>query len=173
MTANKYYFLLNLILMLFVHISLVSQLDMHDYPYNVGDIAFDSTTDNPAFEVIDETKILPYNTQCGMMIEGERYGVIEYFAQNFKPEPIEGETGYIIIRFLVNHKGETDRFRMYEMNDDFQLTTFDKSLSGTIFDLTKKLSGWKPVTDRNGNRRDYYQYLLFKMKNGQLEYILP
>jgi hypothetical protein len=160
-------------LLLFVNITLFSQSPTHGYPYNVGDIAFDSATDNPAFEIIDETKVLPYNTGCGMMIEGERYRVIEYFTGNFKSKTVKGETGYIIIRFLVNHKGETDRFRMYEMNDSFQQMTFDKSISAEIFSLTKKLSGWKPVTDKNGKRYDYYQYLVFKMKNGLIENILP
>jgi hypothetical protein len=169
MIVNKH---LILILIFFANITLFSQSPTHDYPYNIGDIAFDSITDNPAFELIDETQVLPY-TKCGMMIEGERYGVIEYFAGNFKPKPVEGETGYIIIRFLVNHKGETDRFRMYEMNENFQQMTFDKSISNTIFGLTKKLSGWKPVIDKNGKRHDYYQYLVFKMKNGIIEYILP
>jgi hypothetical protein len=142
-----------------MHINLYSQSTFQDYPYNVGDIAFDSTVDNPAFEVIDETKTLPY-AKCGMMIEGERYRVIEYFSENFKPKPIENATGYITIRFMVNRKGETDRFRMYEMNKNFQKTTFDKSVSGKIFDLTKKLSGWKPYIDKNGKQYDYYQSLL-------------
>jgi hypothetical protein len=172
MTVNKHYFLI-IILLLYVSINLRSQPLTHVYPYNVGNIVFDSTTDNPVFEIIDETKVLPYNTKCGMMIEGERYRVIEYFAENFKPQPIKNETGYIIIRFLVNHKGKTDRFRIYEMNENFQQMTFDKSISNKIFDLTKKLSGWKPAIDKNGNKRDYYQYLVFKMKNGLIEYILP
>jgi hypothetical protein len=172
MIKDRYIFCF-LNLLFFANINLFSQSPTHAYPYNVGDIAFDSTTDNPAFEIIDETKVLPYNTYCGMMIEGERYRVIEYFTENFKSKIIKGETGYIIIRFLVNHKGETDRFRMHEMNDNFQQIAFDKSISAKIFDLTKKLSGWKPVIDKNGKRYDYYQYLIFKMKDGLIESILP
>ncbi|MDR0726359.1 MAG: hypothetical protein LBF59_10195 [Prevotellaceae bacterium] len=161
------------IMVFFLNIGLFSQTTESDYPYNVGDIAFDSTRDNPAFEVIDEKQVLPYNTKCGMMIEGERYRVVEYFSTNFKLKPIKGETGYIVIRFLVNHKGETDRYRMCEMDENTQLRTFDKSISDKIFDLTKKLSGWKPVVDKNSRLRDYYQYLVFKMKDGLIEYILP
>jgi hypothetical protein len=160
-------------MLIFVQIGLFSQSPAHKYPYNVGDIAFDSTRDNPAVKVIDEQQVLPYNTERGMMIEGERYRVVEYFSANFKSKPVEGETGYIVIRFLVNHKGETDRFRMYEMDGNCRLTTFDKSISERLFDLTKKLSGWKPCTDKHGRRRDYYQYLVFKMKDGMIEYILP
>jgi hypothetical protein len=170
--ANRRYPLI-FVLIFFSNIGLFSQTPECDYPYNVGDIAFDSTRDNPAFEVIDEKQVLPYNSKCGMMIEGERYRVVEYFSTNFKPKPIEGEAGYIVIRFLVNHKGETDRYRMYEMDENSQLRVFDKSISDKIFGLTKKLSGWKPVIDKNGRRRDYYQYLVFKMKDGLIEYILP
>ncbi|MDR1593222.1 MAG: hypothetical protein LBS43_01900 [Prevotellaceae bacterium] len=164
------YFLV--ITILFVHIDLYSQSTFGDYPYNVGDIAFDSATDNPDFEVIDEKKVRPY-AKCSMMIEGERYGVIEYFAEHFKPKPVENATGYITVRFMVNRKGQTDRFRMYEMDNNFQQTTFDKTVSGKIFDLTKKLSGWKPLIDDKGNQYDYYQYIVFKIKNGLIEYILP
>jgi len=155
---------------------------------NVGDIPFDPKTDNPNFEVQNEDKILPYNTRCGMLIEGERDGVLRYFSENYREEPIEGVNGYITIRFLVNFKGETDRFRVIEMDRDYQPYKFPESVSSKLLSLTKSLSGWKtqfsrklvhtgslPVQGEKAHPEayDYYQYLLFKIKDGLIETILP
>jgi hypothetical protein len=155
---------------------------------NVGDISFDPSCDNPDFVVCNDTIVLPYNTRCGMMIEGERYKVLEYFNEEYNLRAIKGQTGYITIRFLVNCKGETDRFRLYEMDNDLKEFTFDKLISTTLLDLTKKLTGWEvqlpyKLVHTGGLRvsyvsehpevYDYYQYIVFKLKDGLIETILP
>ncbi len=145
-------------------------------------------TDDPDFEVCNEGNVLPYNTRYGMLIEGERYRVLEYFNEKYTVEPIVGQTGYIIIRFLVNCKGETDRFRVYEMDREMEETTFEPIIRETLLKLTKELTGWivqlpdklvhtggLPVSFASEHPQvyDYYQYLLFKLKDGQIETILP
>lgn len=138
---------------------------------HVGDIPFDPVTDNPDFVICNEANILPYNTQYGMFIEGERYRVLQYFKERYVIEPIKGQTGYITIRFLVNCQGETDRFRVYEMGQDMKETVFDPIITQTLLRLTKKLDGWK--VPEHLEVYDYYQYLLFKLNDGQIETILP
>ncbi len=155
---------------------------------HVGDIPFDGATDDASFEICNEMNVLPYNTRYGMYIEGERYGVLQYFREKYTIEPINGQTGYITIRFLVNCRGETDRFRIYEMDNNMKETTFEPIISQTLLQLTKKLKGWKiqfpdkllhtgglPVNyvSEHPQLYDYYQYLLFKIKDGQIETILP
>jgi hypothetical protein len=133
----------------------------------VGDIPFDAAIDNPAFELIDEDNILPYNTICGFYIEGERYAVLNYFRENVRLDTIKGATGYITIRFIVNHKGQTDRFRVYEMDNNYKTCYFPSGIKDSLLTATKRLDGWITLD------KDYYQYILFKMKDGQIETILP
>jgi len=136
----------------------------------VGDIPFDPATDNPDFAICDESNVLPYNTRYGMFFDGERYGVLKYFEENYTLLPVKGQTGYITIRFLVNCKGETDRFRVYEMDKEMNETEFDEEIVQNLLRLTKALNGWKTHVPEP---RDYYQYLLFKLKDGRIETILP
>lgn len=162
--------------------------DFSEKRHNVGDIPFDFITDNPNFEVGDELRALPYNTRCGMYIEGEKYRVIRYFDENYKQEKTEGQTGYITIRFLVNYKGETDRYRIYEMDMDYQPMNFKEEISSRLMELTKALKGWKTMIPRkivhvgglpvaaerdHPDNYDYYQYITFKLKDGLIETILP
>ncbi len=168
--------------------NLIAQIDYIETRNNVGDILFNPNTDNPMFELIDESNILPYNTLCGFLIEGERYRVLEYFAQNYESDTISGATGYITIRFIVNYKGETDRYRVYETDNQYKPIKFPENITQSLLELTRKLDGWITTLDykldhyncieieENENKKyayDYYQYILFKIKDGQIETILP
>ncbi len=181
----------NLIILFFLSVFInntTAQTDYIEKRNNVGDIPFDSAIDDPTFELIDESNILPYNMLCGFHIKGERLRVLNYFTENFKPEPIDGVTGYITIKFIVNYKGKTNRFRVYEMDNNYQPTTFPENITKSLLELTQKLDGWITTSDfklkrysyieikRDGEQKyiyDYYQYILFKIKDGQLETILP
>jgi len=162
--------------------------DFTEKRHNVGDIPFDPATDNPEFEVGDELRALPYNTRCGMDIEGEKYRIDKYFADNYKNEKTEGQNGYITIRFLVNYKGETDRFRVYEMDREYHPVKFNNEITSRLLSLTKAIKGWKTLVSRNivhvgglpvakerehPDMYDYYQYITFKLKDGLIETILP
>lgn len=165
-----------------------AQENYFDKRNQVGDIPFNCATDNPDFELLDEHNILPFNNVYGFYIDGERYRVLNYFKDHFKMNPTEGANGYITIRFIVNHKGETNRFRVYEMDNTYQEFHFPTVITEKLLALTKNLDGWQTTldtefkryksvpTEQNGQIKyayDYYQYILFKMKDGQIETILP
>jgi hypothetical protein len=165
-----------------------AQENYFDKRNHVGDILFNPATDHPDFELLDEENIMPFNNICGFYIEGERYRVLNYFKENYKAERIEGVTGYITIRFIVNHKGQTDRFRVCEMDNDYQDFHFPPVTKNTLLTLTKNLNGWLTTLDTEFKRYksvttecngqithayDYHQHILFKMKDGQIETILP
>lgn len=184
---QKFKFLIITLLSLFVN-GLMAQVNYIEKRNNVGDIVFDASTDNPKFELIDENEILPYNSICGFLIEGERFRVLEYYFNNFKSDTIDGVTGYITIRFIVNFRGETDRFRVYEMDNKYNPCKFPGNISNSLLELTRNLDGWITLFDdkfdryncieieKNGEIKyayDYYQYILFKIKDGQIETILP
>lgn len=73
---------------------------------------------------------------------------------------------------MVNCNGETGRFRTEAMDFSYQPTELSEKTTQQLLNLTKMLKGWKVGTYQEKNR-DYYQYLTFKIEEGQLAEILP
>lgn len=143
------------------------------YPRMVGDIAFDPKEDDPDFELCDEAKAKQYhNFNQGFQYKGEKQALKKVFAEAYQSKKMPGETGLIRIRFLVNCKGETGWFRIMGMNENYEPKTFDKSITKQLLQTTKSLSGWKILPDEK-SPEDYYQYLIFKINDGQLIEIMP
>lgn len=143
------------------------------YPNMVGDIAFNKETDKQNFELCFENHIFQYfNNSGGLEYEGEKLAIEKEFAEKYKSEIIENETGLIRIRFVVNCKGESDRFRLISMDENYNEKTFLKSITDQLLNISKNLKGWKTKKYKE-KEIDYYQYLIFKIENGQLKEILP
>ena len=58
------------------------------------------------------------------------------------------------------------------MDEDYNEKTFLMSITDQLMEITKGLRGWKKKTYK-GEAIDYYQYLIFKMEDGQIKEILP
>ncbi|MDH6309347.1 hypothetical protein M2451_002767 [Dysgonomonas sp. PFB1-18] len=144
------------------------------YPKYVGDIEFDEKTDRKDFELNLEKRIYQYfnHFDNGLEYEGEKLAIEKEFAAKYKPEKIENETGLIRINFVVNYKGETDRFRLIAMDENYNEKVFPQSVTSQLMDITKGLKGWKIQRSKDAEV-DYYQYLIFKIQDGQLIEILP
>lgn len=143
------------------------------YPNYVGDIAFDSTRDNKEINPCIPLRVFQYfNDGNGMEYEGEKPAIERAFATQYQCPVLAGETGLIRIRFLVTCKGATDRYRMIAMNVAYTEKQFDARITQQLMAITQSLKGWK-VKKIRGIAVDYYQYLIFKMEDGQLKEILP
>ena len=144
-----------------------------EYPNYVGDIEFNPETDKQDFELCFEKHIFQYfNTGEGLEYEGEKLALEKIFKQKYRSEKINTETGFIRINFVVNCQGETDRFRLISADENYNEKIFAKSITNQLLDITKSLNGWK-VKKMKEKDIDYYQYLIFKIENGQLKEILP
>ena len=144
-----------------------------EYPNNVGDIEFNSKTDKQDFELCNKNRIYQYfNNSGGLEYEGEKLKIENVFKENYKSEKINNETGLIRINFIVNCKGKTDRFRLISMDENYNEKVFLKSITDQLIAITKNLNGWKAKKIKERDI-DYYQYLIFKIENGQLKEILP
>ena len=144
----------------------------HPYPAHIGDISADPKQDDPAFSVCRENYIPQYySLESGY--EGEKPAIEAYFRKNFvynhKHKAVDG---YITIRFVVNCQGKTGRFRVQEIGPDLVAKQFPAELSSQLLRLVKSLQGWKPGMNK-GVALDYYQYLTFKIKDGNIVEILP
>lgn len=143
-----------------------------NYLRHVGDIAFDKNIDDPDFILCDENKIAQYfNYSDGFQYDGEKIALINTFKNNYEEVETE-ETGMIRIRFVVNCDGQSDRFRLISMSSDYQSMVFDERITAQLMSISKSLTGWKKVFDST-SPIDYYQYLIFKINNGQIIEILP
>lgn len=139
----------------------------------VGDIESDPKQDDPAFKLCNEAQAKQYhNFEQGFQYKGEKPQLKRVFEQGYSAKKMAGESGLIRIRFLVNCKGETGRFRLMGMNERYEPKTFDASITRQLLKLTKNLTGWKLMPNENAPE-DYYQYLIFKIQDGQLIEIMP
>ena len=144
------------------------------YHAQVGDIIFDEKIDDVNFKKCisdDQFMFQYYNDSKGFQYKGEKYE-IEKKLKSLNLKSLKKENGYITIRFLVNCEGKTGWFRMQQMNEDYKKYVFDEKLSNQLLIFTKSLNGWIPK-EIEEKKIDYYQYLTYKIENGQVSEILP
>lgn len=142
------------------------------YPLQIGDIKFNEKIDKVNFELCLEDIFQYFENSGSLEYEGEKLAIEEEFFKKYKSDYLKNENGLIRIQFVVNCKGETDRFRLISMDENYKNKQFHKSITDQLLNITRNLKGWKPKKIEN-HKIDYYQYLIFKIKNGQLKEILP
>ncbi len=143
------------------------------YPDHIGDISFDASIDNPDFKICNPNSVFQYfEFGKGLQYKGEKPKINGIFKSGFKPGAIKNESGYLTIRFIVNCEGRTGWFRLQGMNKEYKEKEFDGELVDKLLTLTKSLDGWI-IGGGATNKVDYYQYLTFKLVDGQLIEIMP
>lgn len=139
------------------------------YPVQIGDIALEKL-DDPNFKVCNEMSIPQYYSLDNIKVEGEKPTIINFFKENYSS--VNLENGYVTIRFIVNCNGKTGRFRVQEMDFDYNPKEFDRRLINRLLQLTKDFDYWQPVLYKE-EFLDYYYYLTFKIVNGEIKQIRP
>lgn len=142
------------------------------FPANTGDIAFDATLDDVGFTVCNPQVVFQYyNTES--WYKQHKRSIEKYFKDKYQPTTqTDDQTGYITIRFIINCSGKTGRFRMHELDKNYQPHQFDPGISNRLMQLTKEIQGWQPAVYKN-KIYDSYQYITFKLKKGVIECVLP
>lgn len=158
---------------LFLLVSCATDKDKPKYLRLVGDIEADTEIDGDVFQLCySEARVKQYfNFSQGIQYEGEKTAIVEAFRSNYEAVEVP-QSGWIRIRFIVNCKGESGRFRITTSNTVYQAQTFEPKITEQLLSITQSLKGWKPLPDPD-DPRDYYQYLTFKIENGVLKEILP
>jgi hypothetical protein len=142
------------------------------FPQQVGDITFDPKTDKASFELCDNGFI---NQYYGLKTtyQGGTKAIKKYLTGNYEYKTAyKNITGYITIRFVVNCKGQTDRFRVFQLDENYQRANYNISFISHLTALCKSLNGWIPGK-YNNQVYDTYYYLNFKMIKGQIKDITP
>lgn len=168
--------IIQLIIPLLLLISCNNAIEQKPEPYLrwVGDIKENPTTDNNSFKLCnEEKKVMQYfNNGGGLEYKGEKIAIIKSFEQNYNPKIAKKESGSLRVRFIVNCKGESGRFRTLGMDNKYKRKKFDASITDQILAITKSLDGWMAKT-YDDKEIEYYQYLIFKIEEGQIKEILP
>jgi len=142
------------------------------YPRMVGDIAFDPTLDNPDFEICNENNVKQYfNFVKGAVYIDEKSSFIDLVEKEYKPITTD-QSGLLRIRFIVNCKGKSGRYRTLMMNEEYKSIEFSDQIVNQLLTIIKQQASWPLLPDQS-NPEDYYQYLTFKLKKGQITEILP
>lgn len=143
---------------------------------DVGDIPFDPSLDDPGFKPCDVRNIKQYYARQGdhtpAGYEGEKKAIVDFFKDKYQYPISESENGYVTIRFIVNCEGVLGRFRVQEMDFNYKPRSFNPAIKEQLLRLTKTLDKWVPVV-KNNKKLDFYQYLSFRIENGQIAKIMP
>ncbi len=148
--------------------------EKQEYLRWVGDIAQNDQIDKPDFKVCNgNDKILQYfNLGKGPVYNEEKSEILNIFKSHYKPIYDKKENGLIRIRFIVNCEGKAGRFRVLQSDYDYQEKEFDGKIVSQLLNITKEIGNWK-IFHKSEIPVDYYMYLIFKIKDGQLTEILP
>lgn len=146
--------------------------NQNSYLSNVGKILPDHSIDDPNFKPChDDFSLFFYQLENKTLYQGEKPGILAAFKELDLPK-ISQNSGYITVRFLVNCKGETGRFRTEQIDFEYKSKQFKGDIVEKVLFKTKSLNGWLPGKF-NGYKCDYYTYLTFKIIDNQIAEILP
>lgn len=138
----------------------------NSYLPDIGDTIFNPAIDRATFEFCDSSNVLhkrAYVKYAGGTRAFEE-DIIKMF--KFKPE-YEVFTGYFIVRFAVNCKNESGRYRWEIVDENFEETTCPKNLENHILSILKDLKKWQHPIYR-GNSYDGYTYKVIKIESGKI-----
>ncbi len=138
----------------------------------IGWIPFDISLDNPNFKVCDELNIEEYY-QVNPVYEEGMQSIRKYMYDHQKSlASLCEKDGYVIVRFVINCQGQTDRYRTKFMSLNYRdENTVNTELQKKIILLVRDMGNWTPG-NYDGKPYDCYQHLKLLFKNSQLVDVL-
>lgn len=80
--------------------------------------------------------------------------------------------GFITIRFVVNCKGQSGNFEIYQIDNNYQIAKFEDRYIEQLLNFVKTLENWK-IGTYESRKFDYYAYFTFKIEHGKVTEIVP
>ncbi len=137
------------------------------------DIPFDPKIDDENFELClgDENAIQYYRVNNNTGSKGFKPQFLKLIDKKYDSNKVKKETGLLRIRFIVNCKGEADRFRILGSTLDYKEYIFDSSISDQLLQIVKSIDNWNGSGEEVNT--DYYNYVLFRIIDGKIITVLP
>lgn len=82
------------------------------------------------------------------------------------------DSGYLNFRFLVSCEGNPGWFEIIQVDTDYKNTQFSKAMVSQLQAITAESKHWN-IISFDGKAVDYYMYVSYKLKNGEITEILP
>jgi len=142
----------------------------------IGDIEHNNLIDNSDFGICNgENNVKQYfNVGEGPAVYvGEKPAVTKAFEAKYEPLLNKNQNGLIRIRFIVNCNGSAGRYRVLQADNDYNEIEFDDKIISQLLKITKGIDKWAILYDDEQNPIDYYNYLIFRITDGQITEILP
>jgi len=138
--------------------------------HDVGYIPYNSEGDNKNFIVCDSTNIASGRNR--IQYASGTLKLNEEILSNFVyKEEYNSFNGFVVIRFLVNCKGETGRYRAEALNYDFSSANSPGSLLSSTINIIKDLDSWTKSTQKDITT-EYSKYINLRFKDGQIQNVL-
>lgn len=125
----------------------------------------------PTLDACNELRIVQYYSVDTYFRGRESHSETHPAPAPPRPEG-KGQNGWVTVRFVINCRGETGRFRMPQIDRNYQPCTFHRALTDQLLAATKELHNWQPG-QYDGATYDSYYYLNFKIADGAVQDILP
>lgn len=129
----------------------------------------DHTLFKPCFH---PTKINDYYNDKRSGFIGGKGRLRALLKEKLDPTKIQGESGYLTFRFVVNCKGQAGWFVTEEAGLDYEKKQFSEQCRTHLYNIIKAEKEWNNLNIR-GEDCDAYTYLTFKIKDGEIIELLP
>ncbi len=129
--------------------------------------------DHTLFDPCHETRrIVDYYNDELSEFKGGKGRLRAVLKDKLDTQLLDGQSGYLTYRFVVNCKGEAGWFITEEADLSFQKSSFNEKLRMRLFEILYEEKIWTHAIIR-GFPRDAYTYITFKIQNGEITEILP
>lgn len=168
------------------HVELEQILDMQeDYfvTYKAGSafgspIKYSTATFQP-MKKIDEADVfkicytdpIKEYFNVGIKYRGGFRELTKFIYENYTSGNLDGESGYVRIRFVINCEGKPGRFDVKGFDADLAPRAFNPEIVSKLLQLTQKLVDWESSSGQK--QTDCNKFLTYKLAEGQIIEILP
>ncbi|MCY2686017.1 hypothetical protein [Salinimicrobium sp. TH3] len=135
--------------------------------HEVGEINYDDSRDDPAFELCDEDRVQQDYSPVGANYRGGKKAIERELLEGLQEKLIFEGSGLITLRFVVNCKGETGRFRIWAIDGEIQEKEFIQEQIHMFKTSVAQLEHWEPGWWEEKIFDSYYQ-VNFKIKDGKI-----
>lgn len=129
----------------------------------VGDLYKNNKIDDKNFKV--KSHIYQYY-ESGAKYKGERKAIRDILITK-KINLINIHNGWIVIRFVVNYLGLTDRFRFFCVDENYQKIELSNQEKENLLMILRPLHNWE-VGKIESEKVDSYYQITFKVENGKV-----
>ncbi len=147
-------------------------VDEDKYPNYIGYINQETAELNKVIELCDAESI--YHVHHGASEKGYAINKKQFrdvMLASYKNENYT-DSGYLNFRFLVTCEGKAGWFETIQVDSNYKNTQFSKELVSQLQAITAKSENWK-IISFDDKPVDYYMYVSYKLKDGEITEILP